>query len=470
MTVQDGMSDRPSSSIRPSSGRLRWLIRIYGFAWILGFPLVLGYFLWRSVNDRRYRFHLSERFGIGKPFPNAIWIHGASLGEIRSAASLVTGLIGRGHRVLITCLTPAARQEALRLFGENMRQDRMTIRYLPLEFRFALRRFLEVNRPKLLLILEFDIWPVMIESALGFGVPTYLCNAQITARNIERHRRSRSGLGFAAARLDLLERLDGAFVKSATHAERFRSLGLAKVHVTGELRFDQPVPKAMTSAATRLSGEQGLGLPTRPVITLASVVKGEDQLYGEMMTRVRAACTAAGRPMPLFVHVPRQPEHFDRAAAILTSMDRRVALRSKVLGAALDVRPEFDFAGVDVLIGDSLGEMAFYIELADLVIVGGGFLPSGAHNVIEPLARKKPVLVGPQTWTIEFPAKEAVVEGVLIRVGSVTELTDAVLSLLGSPAALARIGERAAAFHATHTGSTVRTLDAIGAAEPAAAA
>ena len=438
----------------PPSARFRWLLPLYRLLWLAGLPLAVLYFLWRGRRDRRYAAHLGERFGHGPVLPDAVWIHAVSLGEFRAAVPLIRGLLDRGERVLVTCLTPSGRHEATCVFGEELEGGRIAVRYLPLEYGFAWRRFLRACRPRYALVLEFDIWPVMIMSARRWNVPLYLCNAQVTTRNFR-------GAGLSSVRMELLKCVSGAFAKSQLHGERLRALGTPNVRVTGELRFDQPVPEAMCDAAETFVRQHGFRMPGRPVVTLASVVKGEDELYVELMDAIGRSCASAGRSRPLFVYVPRAPERFDEVAGALARAGRCVVRRSELLDAGLGTMSAPDLGDADVLLGDSLGEMQFYLALGEIVIVGGGFLRTGAHNVIEPLAQKKPVLVGPHIWTIEFPANEAIDAGVLFRLETIAELAAKVEELLGAPDRMADLGTKAMAFHALHAGSTSRTLAAI---------
>ncbi len=430
------------------------MLLLYRLAWIVGLPLAVLYFLLRSRRDHRYARHLDERLGFGPRLPGAVWIHAVSLGEIRSAVPLIRGLLDDGEKVLITCLTPAGRQEGRRVFEAELEQNRVVIRYLPLEFGFAFRRFLQACKPRYGLVLEFDIWPVMIMSAKRWDVPLYLCNTQITTRNLRAQ-------GLAAARLGVLKAVSGAFAKSERHGERLRALGTPNVHVTGEFRFDQPVPDAMRRAAESLVREHGLRIPRRPVIALASVVKGEDGRYLEMIKATQTSCSAKGRERPLFVYVPRAPERFDEVAVALARAGQSISRRSQILNAELATATTQELGNVDILLGDSLGEMQFYVALSDIVIVGGGFLDTGAHNVIEPLIQKKPVLVGPHIWTIEFPASEAISAGVLFRVETPAELAAKVEGLISAPEHIAEIAKKAAAFRELHAGSTSRTLSAV---------
>jgi 3-deoxy-D-manno-octulosonic-acid transferase len=115
-------------------------------------------------------------------------------------------------------------------------------------------------------------------------------------------------------------------------------------------------------------------------------------------------------------------------------------------------------AEIDVLLGDSLGEMYFYLALSQAVVVGGSFVDTGAHNVIEPLALKKPVMVGPSIWGIEYPGVEALAAGVLQQHADAGSLAQALLSLLTSPQAYAHATAGAAAFFAEHGGATSKHM------------
>ena len=241
-------------------------------------------------------------------------------------------------------------------------------------------------------------------------------------------------------------------------AERFRALGAPNVHVVGELRFDQPIPARLTEAAARLlDGPTGMMLRGRHVVALASVVEGEDDLYLAAYRLVQERFRAAGRVPPLFIHIPRAPERFAQVGDMLEASGQRVLRRSRAFDADLALTDP-EVAEADILLGDSLGEMYFYLALSDLAVVGGGFVEKGAHNVIEPLALRKPVLVGPHVWTIEYPGREAEAAGVLRICPTIPDLAQAMGDLLLDPAALAAISRRTESFFADHSGATARSM------------
>lgn len=422
--------------------RLWLFLRLWSALWHLGLPLVLAYLWWRGRKDALYARHLGERFGrYGKGLPGAVWIHAVSLGEMRSAVPLVRALLDQGDRVVTTHFTPAGRREAARVFGTDIAQGRMRVVWVPFETSLAYAGFFRAFRPVAGLVMEIEIWPRMIFAARRAGVPLFMCNAQYPTKSMARDESF-------PLRHALMRGFAGAFVKSDLQAERFASVGVANVEVTGELRFDQPIPPAQLAAAAVvrpwLAGE-------RAVVTFASVVEGEDAIY---LDAIEAALKAGGA-RPFFVYVPRKPERFDEVAAMIAARGLKALRRSEILDAALV--PLGAPVAADILLGDSLGEMYFYIAMSGGVVTGGGFTPKGAHNIIEPLALKCPVIVGPEVHTIEYPATEAIEAGVCLRV----ETPEGLRRALGPDGWAGPTAEEIEDFFAEHAGATARTIEAL---------
>jgi len=231
--------------------------------------------------------------------------------------------------------------------------------------------------------------------------------------------------------------------------------------VAGETRFDLPIPAAQLAAAARCVASQGLAPGQRPVLCVASSVMGEDEQFMQAFAQVRDGLKAAGLPAPLFVHVPRSPQRFDAVASMFQSAGWRLARRSQCLDAELALQPGASLAEVDVLLGDSLGEMFFYLALSQAVVVGASFVPLGAHNVIEPLALKKPVMVGPSVWGIEYPGVEAMAAGVLQQLPDMPALAACWLRLMTDPNGYAAAIAGVERFYAEHAGATERHLGVL---------
>lgn len=434
--------------------RLRWVLPLYRLLWCAGLPAALAYLWWRGRRDPDYARHLAERFGDGPVPAGAVWVHAVSLGETRSAFPLVRALLARGETVVTTHLTPAGRRAAEAAFAEECAGGRVSVRYLPVEQGWAWRRLLRRAHPKLILSLEIEIWPVMIAEAARAGIPLWLINSQVPERSLPRATRLARWLGHPVAGVA------GVLAKSDRHAARFRALGAPNVHVGGELRFDQQWPEAHPAAAAALA--DAAGLRGRGVVTLASVVAGEDRTYLRAIEAVQEAAARDGMAPPLFVYVPRAPERFAQTGDWLEQAGQRVVRRSRFLDAALTpTQAPRGLCDADILLGDSMGEMYFYLALADAVVIGGGFVPKGAHNVIEPLSLKKPVLVGPHVWTIEYPGREAQAAGVLEICDTGARLAQRLSELLRDRAAIDGRRDRAGEFLRTHAGATARSLQVL---------
>lgn len=431
------MPSDPLPNPWPKPLRLRLFLALWRVAWLVLMPGMLFYLWRRGRKDSLYFERLRQRFGHHdrRDAPHA-WIHAVSIGELRSAVPLIEAFLARGEHVVTTHFTPAGLREAERIFADRIAEGRLSAVYVPFDYGLAFRRFFRAFHPRFGLVMEVEFWPGMISASRRAGVPLLLCNGQYPEKSFERDREK-----WLSPAL-LVPGFAGVMVKSGLQAARFSELGQARIAITGEMRFEQPVPPAQIAAARALRP----GLPPR-VITLASVVEWEEDLFVELV----ADAVKTGSDKPFFVFVPRAPERFSLVAEKLETAGLRVAKRSEALGPGLG-GPLPD--GTQVLLGDSLGEMYFYLALGDLAVAGGGFNPRGSHNIIEPLSLGKPVIVGPEIWTIEYPAVEAIAAGVARQV-SAEELHSAV-----SEPEMPRAA-RIEAFLADHAGAVDKTLAAL---------
>ncbi len=424
---------------------MRLFLLLWSGFWTMGLPLVLAYLFRRAHKDVLYREHLSERFGLYRTYaPGCIWIHAVSLGEVRSAVPLAHAFLARDEKVVFTTFTPAGRREAEREFEQECKLGKVHVIWVPLETSWAFRGFFHTFRPKFGLVMEIEIWPRMVFDSSAEGVALFMCNAQYPSRAMQRDNR---GLRL---RQEVMRGFAGAFVKSDLHARRFSDVGVRNIAVTGEMRFEQPVPCTQVAAGKRVRKE--LDLNGRTVVAFVSTVEGEDEIYLCAMRSLLAK-----EAPPFFVYVPRKPERFGDTEALLAESGFATLRRSVCLPPSLDetVRLVVPDARPDVLVGDSLGEMYFYITLADIVVVGGGFTPGGAHNIIEPLALRKPVITGPETGTTEYPFVEAEAAGVAKKVEDAKMLAAEISN--GARPLVAQVE----AFFAEHSGSLMRFFEAL---------
>lgn len=419
--------------------RYRLAMALYQAAWFVAMPLVWRYFLRRATGDPAYGEHLDERKGILPAGSADVWIHAVSLGEFRSALPVIEGLLANGRRLVITHATPAGRRASHAALKEPIARGQVIICYAPLDRLQFWELFFSTTKPAVGLVFEMEFWPAMTEAAARTGLPLWFVNAQIPEKSFPL-----AGLVFRVLGAHPVSRSAGVLAKSNRMADRFRALSAPIVAVAGETRFDIAPPQAHVAAGARL--KESLG--QRSVYAFASVVEGEEQTYLEACKKL-----AKADPKPLIIWVPRAPEVFDRTAHEIDKAGLRLKRRTEVLDEGFGVVASLDH--VDVLLGDSFGEMFFYLTVSDVVSVGGGFVEKGAHNVIEPLALGKPVIVGPHIWTIEFPGREARDEGVL----TVCENPDTLAEMLEA----ARGGSAIAAqdFHKANLGASNRIVEHV---------
>ncbi|MFM0597963.1 MULTISPECIES: lipid IV(A) 3-deoxy-D-manno-octulosonic acid transferase [Paraburkholderia] len=428
---------------------------IYNALWWIVAPLAVLRLLIRSRKERGYREHIGERFGYARgrlPEDNAplIWVHAVSVGETRAAQPLIDALIEArpDARILLTHMTPSGRATGEEIFG-----DRVLRSFLPYDMPHAVRRFLRTWRPSLGLVMETEVWPTLIDECRRAEVPLVLTNARMSARSFKRAAK------FGGATKDVFGGFARVLAQSPSDAERLTALGARNVAVLGNLKFDMSTPPEL--AARGHAWRAAIG--TRPVWVAASTREGEEEL-------VLQAFAALGVDDALLILVPRHPQRFNEVAALVERLGMRLERRSnwapgaKVASAAaatsgggLAALP----AGVNVLLGDSMGELGAYYAASDLAFIGGSLLPLGGQNLIEACAVGVPVLIGPHVFNFTQATADAVAAGAAVQVQDPAELAKALRELFGDKARRLAMGGAASAFAARHRGATARTVDVL---------
>ena len=427
----------------------RWL---YTLAWYLAMPLVLAYLLWRSRRQPDYRHHLGERFGVHArrtDMQPLVWLHAVSVGETRAAQPLVAALLERypGCEVLVTHMTPTGRETGASLFaGQPVRQA-----YLPYDYPFAVRRFLRAWRPTIGVVIETELWPNLVAVARSEGVPMALVNARLSDRSLRKARRWRALIRPALASLDLV------LAQTDSDARRLAQLGRHAVPVLGNLKFDVVAEPALEARGHRwrtawLASTPPTVLP-RFCVLAASTREGEEAPLLDAWAAALQPPALASRFPPLLVVVPRHPQRFDEVAALIEARGWRMARRSRL---ADDQSLE-----AQVLVGDSMGEMAAYYGLADVAIIGGSLMPHGGQNLIEACAAGVPVIVGPHTFNFAEAAEQAIAAEAAVRVADAPRAVEQALAIVLDGERRQSMSDCALAFAGRHRGATARTVQAL---------
>jgi 3-deoxy-D-manno-octulosonic-acid transferase len=435
--------------MRLISHRLKLFLCLYQFAWWLGLPFIFLYLLIRSHKDSDYRYNLEERFGFGPTFEANVWVHAVSLGEMRAVEPLLRSLLAKNKTLVVTCHTPAGRRYGLEAFSTEISKSQMCVRFAPFELFGAYRRFFKRFKPVLGLVVEQEIWPIMLGSGCINAVPIYLINSQMTNFGVKKVAWFTMLFGHCSSLAT------GVFTKSEASANNFKSLGAKNVLVIGELRFDQIIPTWQTNGARNF--RKSAGLLARPTFVICSMTSDEEEIYIQAISEVKRKFADFGVLAPLFVLVPRALERFDVVFESLGRVELKAVKRSETFDDSLVPIKVFEWDEVDVLLGDSFGEMFFYMELAKTAIVGGGFNPSGAHNIIEPLMLGLNTLVGPHIWTIMFPTMEAQAAGLVTVVDDSVALVTEMLAAYDDNIEKSQRTN----FLAVYSGATEKTLKVL---------
>jgi len=409
--------------------------RLYSLLIYCAVPLAFALVLWRGLRDRSYWQGLSERFGWGRRMNSApaIWLHAVSLGEMSAAAPLVRALRSRypENPLVLTSSTPTGRARARSLFG-----DTLDVRFLPYDTPGAVARFLDRVRPRLAIIMETELWPNLFEACERRGVPLVLASARLSAKSVSRYRR-----------LDRLFR--GIFsassliaAQTALDAERFVAIGAqsARTHVMGNIKFDMELSAGVIDQGRELRASFG----ARPTWIAGSTHAGEEEQVLAAHEELRGST--------LLILVPRHPDRFQAVADLLSSRGVRFTRRSS--GVLPDVATQ-------VVLVDSVGELASFYASADVAFVGGSLMPIGGHNLLEPASLGLPVLTGPYQANGQDIARLMLQQGAALQVADRHELAAALTRLLADPEERQRIGSIGRHIVESNRGSVARLLELI---------
>jgi len=374
--------------------------------------------------------------------PGGVWVHGASVGEVRIVTALARGLrkLRPDLPLVVSAVSPTGRAQ---LPGAP---DVDAAFFLPLDFSGMPTRVLRAVAPRVLTLVETELWPNLLREADRLAVPVVLVNARLSAAGMRWYRRLSGLYG------PLLARVARVGARSSADADRFRELGVpsAAICVTGNVKYDLPLPGGDRARARRelaIAGE-------RPVLVAGSTRPGEERILVESWRRLRADL-----PELLLVLAPRHPERFDEVERLLAGAGLRLARWSRP--ATVDEPP------AEALLVDELGVLGRAYLAADVAFVGGTLVPVGGHNVLEPAAAGVPVLFGPYTSNVDDAAAELLAERGAERVTNAEELASAVAALVRNPERAGAMGDAARHVVEANRGALDRTIEIVLAAREA---
>lgn len=406
---------------------------------LLAIPAVAGAALLRPPWRRGFLERLGAA-GTAPSEPQPLWIHAASVGEVRAALRLCDALRERAVPLIVSTTTPTGRDVL-----ERARPD-VAARFAPLDHPWTTAAALRRTKPRALVMVETELWPAWIAAASRAGIPVAIVSARLSDRSLPRYRR------IAALLRPTWSRIAAIGARSDDDAARFASLGVpeTRIYVTGDLKFDPPaqIPELAADLETFVAGTTLLlGASTHP---------GEHRTLLEAFGKV-----AASQPGTALVLAPRHLAAVNALVADAAEFSLPVHLRSRLGSAASD-----SLRGGELLILDTLGELAGLYARAAGVFVGGSLVPIGGHNVLEPLWAECPVAFGPHTQNVSEAARVLLATGAAHRVNDSAELAAQFSRWLAVPStpqspAVASVQRAALDAMRVHRGSTQRSVELI---------
>lgn len=412
---------------------------LYTILMLIALPIFIVRLFWKSINFRPYRQRILERLAIYKNFtvkPGGFLIHAVSLGEVVLALPLIKALQANypDLAITVTTTTPAGSQRVQEALAGKVAHV-----YMPFDLPWTIARFFHKVQPSCVIIMETEIWPHLINICAQRNVPVLIVNGRISDQSIGRYELIRFFIA------NVLKQVTVVATQSQRDSERFVRLGLpeSKLQLTGNLKFDAQVNTTQIALGKELKAACG----DRLIWVAASTHPGEEE-------QVLAAFRQVKRSIPncLLILIPRHPDRFQSVAELLNAQKFNFIRRS--------VSQECQ-SNVDILLGDTMGEMTMYYAMADVAYVGGSLVPIGGHNLLEPSAVGVPSITGPHYMNFREIVALLQAADALTIVQNSDQLAQQIITLLQTDDLRARKGALALEVCMQNRGALEKTLQLI---------
>ena len=407
--------------------------------------LIAPFFLYglykKKPNKPEFGKRWIEHFGFAKKTEGnnrPLWMHTVSVGEVIATIPLIKALKEQNPQqiIVVTTTTSTGAAEVKKL------GDLVEHRYMPLDFSFAVKRFIKAINPSALMIMETELWPNTLHTAKSFNIPVTIINARLSERSFLRYQKFQFIFDLLAKNIDKI------LCQTADDAKRFEQLGInkEKLSVTGSIKFDISITQETKSAAQNLRKELGL---TRPIWIAASTHLGEDELILQAHKRLLKTT-----PEALLIIVPRHPERFLTVTELSKEIGFNTVTRTSKQNVSLTT---------SVYIADTMGEMLVLVGASDICFMGGSLLGDkvGGHNLLEPAALAKACLTGPSFYNFKLISEQLIKAEACIICSSANEITENLTTLFADKNLQDKMGNAALAVVNNNKGALVKTLSAI---------
>lgn len=419
------------------------MIWVYRILMNLAIPFGLLGLALRGVKNPQYWSRWTERFGFASQAvtlaaPFDLWIHAVSVGEARAAVPLVDHLLKQqpDSNILVTTTTPTGSAMVT-----LMLQDKVAHCYFPYDLGWAMTRFVAQVQPKIVLIMETEIWPNMIEAVKRFGSTLVYTNVRLSEKSYSNYAK------FPKLVKRTLDFVDHFAVQGKVDRKHLEMLGVEphKISQTGSIKFDVSVPPSLRESAEVLRRQLG---QDRLIWIAGSTREGEESIILSVYKQLKKTF-----PSLLLILVPRHPERFDYMARKVQRRELRCVRRTD---GVVDLGAE-----TDVYLGDTMGELSLMYACSDVAFVGGSLEPLGGQNILEPCALGVPVVFGPHMFNFPDISRWTIKEGAGRMVQNEAELTKIVYELLSNPSLRDDMGSKGVNFVEAHRGALEKNIELL---------
>lgn len=415
------------------------MIFIYTLLFYIFLPLVFARLYWRGRKNKMYRERWGERLG-KTPFTlkSSLWIHAVSLGEAVAATPLIEALlkIYPNDNIVVTTTTPTGSAHIQKLVQKH--KERLYHAYFPYDLPHALSRFFSRVHPRILIVMETELWPNVFAAANRCKVPILVVNARISDKALPRYEKIKAWMP------TILNRVTYVAAQSERDQQRFIDLGLSsdKASNAGNIKYDFVLPEGILEKAEAIKSTW----PERFVLIAASTHEGEETLFLEAYSQLKKI-----EPRLLLILVPRHPERFSRVESLIREKNLNLIKRSEATPIT---------EHTNVFLGDTMGELFVYYALSDLAFVGGSLIPIGGHNILEPAALQLPIVMGPYMNNSQAIVQDFLSHKAAVAV-SPTQLAGDIAPLLQDTNLRQALGRNALALLEQNRGALNRLLGLI---------
>ena len=409
---------------------------IYTLLLYLSLPIAILKLIAKERKSPFRKAKLKNQLGfVTKTSGKVIWVHCVSVGEFNAARPLIDQILDiyPEHKLAITTTTITG-AEAVR----NHYQDRVIHYFFPFDLPFIVGPFVNKINPVACILLETEIWPNLINNLNKKAIPVMLINARLSERSLNKYQKFSSKLVQKT-----INQLTLIGSQNERTSERFLSLGMSpnKVVTVGSLKFDsnEKDNPNITQSLQKIVGE-------RHVVVFASTREGEEKKIIQSYVNLKDKFDA------LLIIVPRHPERFDEVFNLIVDSGLKVKRRSDGLGCD---------ESIQVLLGDSMGELLSYYSVCDIAFIGGSLIDTGGQNMLEAAAASKPILFGPSVFNFEKIAQLFLEKDAAIQVGDADDLMKTISALLLDDTKRQKLGENAKNSFEKNRGAVDRLLKLI---------